>query len=227
MHPTNPKPAATLWEELRALLAYELSCGGQISFINRLDRETSGIVLIAKNRTAARELTEAMKAGRFEKTYHAIVVGWPAWDELEVSEPLLRAGEVRPSLIHLKQTVHPSGAQAVTRFRVVQRTDAGSDYAGKVTLVTAKPVTGRTHQIRVHLAHAGHPILGDKIYGPSELCYLDFIERGWTEDLRRTLFLPSHALHASSLILDGRHWHCDLPSLFHLKNEQALVFLHP
>jgi 23S rRNA pseudouridine1911/1915/1917 synthase len=64
------------------------------------------------------------------------------------------------------------------------------------------------HQIRVHLAHSGHPIVGDKIYGEDEQCYLEFIETGWTEALRRRLLLPRHALHASTLTLteSGFRW---------------------
>jgi 23S rRNA pseudouridine1911/1915/1917 synthase len=73
------------------------------------------------------------------------------------------------------------------------------------------PFTGRMHQIRVHLAHSGHPVIGDKIYGPDETCYLDFIETGWTEDLARRLFLDRHALHAHGLEVDGGNWISPLP----------------
>lgn len=216
MHPTNPKPAATLWDELRGLLAFELANGGQISFVNRLDRETSGIVLVAKKRPAARELTMAMKAGLFQKTYHALVWGWPDWEELEVDQRILRAGSVVVSPIHLKQMIHPDGAVAFTRLRVVARAERACGMEGRFSLVEATPRTGRTHQIRVHLAFTGHPIVGDKIYGPSERCYLQFIETGWTEELRRILILPNHALHASALSWDKMQWTSPLPELFNI-----------
>jgi 23S rRNA pseudouridine1911/1915/1917 synthase len=66
-------------------------------------------------------------------------------------------------------------------------------------MVDCEPLTGRTHQIRVHLAFSGHPIVGDKIYGPNENCYLEFIETGWTPTLAQQLLLDRHALHACSL----------------------------
>jgi 23S rRNA pseudouridine1911/1915/1917 synthase len=66
-------------------------------------------------------------------------------------------------------------------------------------LLECEPLTGRTHQIRVHLAFSGHPIVGDKIYGPDENCYLEFIETGWTPALADRLLIDHHALHASSL----------------------------
>ncbi len=75
----------------------------------------------------------------------------------------------------------------------------------------AIPKTGRTHQIRVHLSHLGHPIIGDKIYGPDEQLYLRFIETGWTKELERQLLLPRHALHSARLRVDGLDWQSPLP----------------
>src|SRR5213079_3456146 len=80
IHPTKPNGATTLWAELRQLLAFEIASGGQVRFVNRLDRETSGIVLVAKTTAAAREFGLCMHARRVTKEYHAIVCGWPGWE---------------------------------------------------------------------------------------------------------------------------------------------------
>ena len=113
----------------------------------------------------------------------------------------MRQGERRPSAIWLKRTVHPDGATARTRFEVRRRGVRPEDGA-RWSLVRAMPETGRLHQIRVHLAHLGHPVVGDKIYGPDEGCYLRFIETGWTPELARVLWLDRHALHAHRLTFD-------------------------
>lgn len=209
VHPSKPSHAATMWHLLRDLLAYELANGGQVSIINRLDRETSGLVLIAKSHEAARHFCMLMERGRIAKQYVALIWGWPAEDEFTIDAPLLRQGTQKPSRIYLKQCVHPSGAQARTRFRVERR----FNHEGPFALVRAYPETGRMHQIRVHLAHAGHPVVGDKIYGPSEDNYLTFIETGWTAELETSLLLRRHALHSTVLEIadDGLRFEAPLP----------------
>ena len=214
VHPSRPGCGFTLWDGLRGLLSYELANGGQVSLINRLDRETSGLTLIAKTAAMARTLGLEMMARRVEKEYLALVCGWPEQEEFSVDAPLLRRGKVETSRIHLKQMAHPDGAEARTRF-LVERRFAGATSAGdRFALVRAFPETGRTHQIRVHLAHAGHPVVGDKIYGPDEGCYLEFIGTGWTPSLAARLLLPRHALHSAALRLPalGLGWVSPLPS---------------
>ena len=212
-HPSKPGGGVTLWDELRGLLAYELANGGQVSLINRLDRETSGLTLVAKTLAAARHFSKRMMERRSHKEYLALVTGWPTEDAWRVDGPLLRQGDIAPSRIYLKQCVHPAGTPAVTTFRVERRVEKNG---GRFAIVRAFPETGRMHQIRVHLSHSGHPIVGDKLYGPSEDCYLEFIETGWTPTLAARLTLNRQALHACLLRVDDLEWHSGMPDDFHL-----------
>jgi 23S rRNA pseudouridine1911/1915/1917 synthase len=212
VHPAKPNGATTLWAELRQLLAFEIVSGGQVSIVNRLDRETSGIVLVAKTTAAAREFGLLMQSRQVTKEYQATVWGWPEWETKTVDAPILRQGEVGASKIYLKQTIDPRGAEAVTDFRVVKRFQKLTANGESFSLLKAQPLTGRTHQIRVHLASLGHSIVGDKIYGPDENLYLRFIETGWTDELAHKLLLERHALHASRLRVDERRdWSSPLP----------------
>jgi 23S rRNA pseudouridine1911/1915/1917 synthase len=210
VHPSKPSPLPTLWHELRRLLAFEIVCGGQISIINRLDRDTSGLTLIAKDRATASAFSKLMEARRIHKEYLALVWDWPAQDDWTVDAPLLRQGEHIVSRIYLKQMIHPQGASAKTHFRVEHRFTRGAE---RFAVVRAWPQTGRLHQIRVHLAHSGHAVVGDKLYGPDEGCYLEFIDTGWTESLSRRLLLKRHALHSASLQLEEPllEWRTGLP----------------
>ncbi len=222
-HPTKPNGAPTLWKQLRELLAFEIASGGQVSIVNRLDRETSGLVLVAKTSAAARKFGLLMERRRLRKEYLAIVSGWPEWETKIVDAPLDRQGKHQKSEIWLKQSIHPAGAAAQTEFRVERRfvrSGAPSPRPGagrarptdKFSLIRAIPRTGRTHQIRVHLASIGHPVVGDKIYGPDEQLYLRFIDTGWTPELEQRLLLPRHALHSTKLAIVGKiEWESPLP----------------
>src|SRR5437870_11163909 len=117
-HPTKPDQRTTLWKELRELLAFEVANGGQVSIVNRLDRETSGLVLVAKTTATARRFGILMQQRRLKKEYLAIVWGWPQWKVKIVDAPLDRQGKHRRSAICLKQTIHPAGAAAPTECRV-------------------------------------------------------------------------------------------------------------
>ena len=213
VHPSKPGGPKTLWDGLRELLSYEIANSGQVSLINRLDRETSGIVLVAKSSATARQAAIAMQEGKIQKTYLAIVIGHPAEEAFTVDAPIIRRGEVLETKIHLQRMVHPQGAVAITEFRVLEKFE---NRHGAFSLLEAKPLTGRTHQIRVHAAHAGHSVIGDKIYGPSENCYLEFIQTGWTPALADRLLLPRHALHSAGLALDWNgsmlEWRSGLPA---------------
>ena len=202
-HPTGDKNEPTLWHGVRELLSYELACGGQVSLVNRLDRETSGITLIAKTAEAARELGKAMQHRLLHKEYLAVVLGNPAWHVACCAEPILRMEDVAETRIHVRQCCHPQGRPCRTEFEVLRCVPARK-YLPPMALVRCMPHTGRMHQIRVHLAYLGHPIVGDKIYGGNEQNYLDFIESGWTPLLASRLYIERHALHASALTFPYR-----------------------
>ena len=128
----------------------------EIELVHRLDRDTSGLLMIAKKRSMLRHLHEALRADGVDKRYMALVRGrWPA-SRKQVDAPLqksnVRSGERMVE-------VNPEGKEALTLFKVIRRF---SDYA---TLIEASPITGRTHQIRVHALYAGHAIAGDTKYG--------------------------------------------------------------
>src|SRR6266853_29987 len=212
-HPTKPNQRTTLWKELRELLAFEIANGGQVSIVNRLDRETSGLVLVAKTAVAARRFGLLMQEHRLHKEYLAIVWGWPEWETEIVDAPLDRQGKHQAAAIWLKQMIHPDGAPAQTEFRVEKRFTRSTSSGSHFALIRAIPKTGRTHQIRVHLASLGYPIVGDKIYGPDEKLYLEFIETGWTTKLERKLLLPRHALHSAKLAIEKeKEWTAELPA---------------
>lgn len=196
VHPSNGKKEPNLLQGVEALLCYEVANGMKTALINRLDRETSGLTLIAKTPTATRQLGRAMQRRQMHKEYSAIVYGHPDWEKAVCNESILRQGDVMESRIWLKQCIHPQGRKCRTDFTVLRHFNkSGNPYS----LVRCVPETGRMHQIRVHLAFLGYPIVGDKIYGPSEECYLDFVQNGWTPSLEEQLILERHALHACIL----------------------------
>jgi 23S rRNA pseudouridine1911/1915/1917 synthase len=225
IHPTKPDGTRTLWQELRGLFAFEIAAGGQVSIVNRLDRETSGLVLVAKKASVARRFGVLMQRRQLKKEYLAIVWGWPEWERKLIDAALDRQGKHQGSAVWLKQMIHPAGAPARTEFQVERRfvrSTGGTPPPGarldsareaeKFSLIRAVPHTGRTHQIRVHLASIGHPVVGDKIYGPDEQLYLRFIETGWTAELERQLLLPRQALHSARLAIECEHeWTSPLP----------------
>ena len=155
---------------------------------SRLDRETSGVVVFAKDRAMGSVLQRAIEHRHVRKLYRAIVKGFlPA--AVDVDQPIGLEGT---SVVHIRQWVREDGAAALTSFAPVEWREG-------YTLVDVRPLSGRMHQIRVHAAWLGHPIVGDKIYGPDPQLFLDFIERGWTPQLEARLELPRQSLHASRI----------------------------
>lgn len=211
VHPANLKPEPTLLGGLENLYAYEMENGACLGIITRLDRETSGLVLCAKHTAAARELGMIFERREAKKEYLAIVSAWPEQDAWKCEAPIIRAGELGPSDIWVRQTVHSSGKDCITEFVVERRFERDGR---KFSLIRCFPKTGRMHQIRVHLAFSGHPIVGDKIYSGDGSEYIEWMANNWNDDLAKRLLLPRQALHAAKLSIpwDGREitWEAEL-----------------
>ncbi|MBI3876844.1 MAG: RluA family pseudouridine synthase [Verrucomicrobia bacterium] len=188
-HPTKGDARSSLIGRVRL----HLGVGARPHLINRLDRETSGVVLVAKNDATARALRRIWETRAVRKEYLAIVHGHVVPEHYIIEAPL---GRDEASRVAIKDCVRPDGAAAQTELRVNRRfTRAEGDF----TLLHVAPLTGRKHQIRIHLAHIGHPVVGDKLYGGDEDLYLALVERRLTAEQRRRLILPCHALHASEV----------------------------
>jgi 23S rRNA pseudouridine1911/1915/1917 synthase len=157
---------------------------------HRLDRETSGVIVCGKHREAERALKLSFEHRRAHKRYLAIVRGRIDADDGAIDAPLDRGDARDYGGLHLLMEVRPEGAPAQTRFEVVERKP-------RATLVSLEPLTGRQHQLRVHLASIGHPILGDKLYGPEGVApFLEIIEKGLTPEIVERLGHERQALHA-------------------------------
>lgn len=201
IHPTRPDGQYTLLEWLRNHFPDRA-----VSLVNRLDRETSGLVLAALHPEAASLLGQMTMRREINKDYLALVEGRPDATEGLINAPIGRLGLSETNPVHIRQAVKDDGAPAQTEYRVLST-------SGGYSLLRVKTLTGRLHQIRVHLASVGTPVVGDKIYGPDAAFYLKFIAEGWTEELAHALKLNRHALHAYSLAFTWK--------------EQALRFSYP
>lgn len=179
--------------------------GAHVNLVHRLDRETSGVVVLAKHRDANRLLARMFERGEVEKRYLAIVYGSVTPREFTIDEPIGKIdaryqypveyeyGKANDLATFLpKRRVDPGGKPARTRVEVL-RDD------GDFTTLRVTPEQGRTNQIRVHLAHAGHPIVGDKIYALSGNVRDEQLREGMTERVRRALVTERQALHCESL----------------------------
>ncbi|MGH9750467.1 MAG: RluA family pseudouridine synthase [Candidatus Polarisedimenticolia bacterium] len=155
VHPGAGRRGGTLANALLHLVPDLAGIGGVLrpGIVHRLDRDTSGVMVAAKNDAAQRDLSAQFKARTVRKTYEALVWGRPRRAEGLVDLPIGRHPTAR-----VRMAVRPGGRIARTAYRTVR-------ILGPLTFLEACPETGRTHQIRVHLSHIGHPIVGDPLYG--------------------------------------------------------------
>lgn len=195
VHPSGRHLSDTLIQRIHAHYARALDPEARkdaripVRLCHRLDRETSGLVLCGKNRAAHRKLMLQFEARRIEKEYLAIVRGDPPAESGTINFPL---GPSPTSAVRLKMTVVADGLPSVTHWRVLER-------HGACALVACRPLTGRQHQIRVHLSAIGHPLVGDKLYGDDERAFLRSAAGELTEADRSALGLERHALHNHSI----------------------------
>lgn len=153
VHPTKGHPTGTLANGIAKLFENE-GLDIKIRFINRLDRDTSGLMMIAKNPYAQTVISEQMIEGTVVKEYLAVVMGSVKEDKGTIDAPIGLENEE-----DIQRKVMADGKDCVTHYEVVER------YGNKATLVKIQLETGRTHQIRVHFSHMGHPLFGDELYG--------------------------------------------------------------
>jgi 23S rRNA pseudouridine1911/1915/1917 synthase len=186
-HPSKDGPMSSLVGAAREYLG-----GGSMHLIFRLDRETSGVVVLAKEAVTGRRLQMAAQNRRYGKTYFAILTG-ELVAEVVVDQPL---GPDLSGPVTVKSCVVPAGQgqDAITRFTPLVVRNG-------FTLARVTTETGRKHQIRAHTQWLGHTLVGDKIYGPDQRLFLQFIETGWTPALAERLLLPRQALHCAEIDL--------------------------
>lgn len=158
VHPTKGHPVHTIANGVMKYMA-DTNQSFKVRFANRIDMDTTGIIIVCKNANAQNDLSNQMRRNTVVKKYKALVEGTVADDHFTIDLPI-----GRPDQVSIQRTVMDEGGKdAVSEVRVLER--YGSEKFGPHTLVEVTLHTGRTHQIRVHLSHIGHPIAGDSLYG--------------------------------------------------------------
>jgi 23S rRNA pseudouridine1911/1915/1917 synthase len=193
-HPTKTDEYSSLISRVRLYLGKDQTA----HLVNRLDRETSGVTLVAKCDDAAREIRRLWENREVDKEYLAIVHGHLRDEKGLIDAPL---GKDETSRVAVKDCVRPDGLPSQTEFSIEKRFSRAE---GDFTLLRVGLLTGRKHQIRIHLAHIGHPIVGDKLYGGDEDIYLALVENRLTDEHRHRLIFANQALHAQRLRFSWR-----------------------
>lgn len=187
-HPSKNGPLSSLVGASREYTGLE-----HMHLISRLDRETSGLVLLAKTKQAASAYQTAIEKRQVKKIYFALLKGILK-EEILVDQPLARDIQ---SPVYIKQTVRidRTSQSAKTFFKPIE-------WRKDDTLAEVELFTGRKHQIRAHAQWLGYPVVGDKLYGGDDTLYLEFVEHGWTPRLEAALPMKRQALHAAKMLFD-------------------------
>lgn len=209
VHPSKNGPWSSLAGAVRELFAVD-----KVRMVYRLDRETSGVMIFAKDEAMGSRLQKAVGRGLLGKAYAALLEG-ELTEATQVDRPL---GPDPTSTVTVRQRVVAPGTTGAQEARTVFQPLAR---AGGCTLVGVRLLTGRKHQIRAHAEAIGHRVVGDKLYGPDESLYLEFAERGWTARHSALLAHPRQALHCAAIDLRPAHmnhvfrapWPADLTRL--------------
>jgi len=187
VHPTRPDGTFTLIDWLRDHYPEEF-----LSLVSRLDRETSGLLLVARGKENASLFGKMQQRREIQKSYLALVHGRPPESGL-IDQPLDRLGKHQPSRIYIRQAVIPGTYPAQTEYKTLE-TRAHPKFS-EITLVEASPKTGRLHQIRAHFEFIGFPVVNDKIYGQKDEVFIDYIDKYIDNNHK----MARHSLHSSKL----------------------------
>ena len=187
VHPTRPDGTFTLIDWLRGEYPDEF-----LSLISRLDRETSGLLLVGRGKENASIFGKMQQRREIQKSYLALVHGCPPESGV-IDQPLDRLGKHRPSQIYVRQAVIADTYPAQTEYKTVGTRNHPT--IGEISLVEATPKTGRLHQIRAHFEHIGHAVVHDKIYGQPDRVFLNYIDK----DRKTEHKIARHSLHSSKI----------------------------
>ncbi len=212
IHPQNRYTPYSLVDEIK------FQYGKDANITHRIDQETSGLVLAARNKITERDLKMMFQERKIQKTYLAFVHG-ELKESLHVKAPLLRKKD-ESAIVRMVVKVHSDGKESDTYINPLKYYPEFD-----MTLIEAKPRTGRQHQIRVHLFHVKHPIVGDPIYGQSENNIIRFLDREITQEERKVLSGASRLLlHAQKLEFTYNNQYYKITSSNNFVNEALKCF---